>query len=397
MVFIVRMVNAMKRGNPFNTSQTARPFELVNRTKETLTFESFLDSTMRRSPVNLAIVGIRGIGKTSLLAKFEELAVGNKCIVVRLEGEEGRFDSVFKIYKEILTGINIELTKRHAARKLSKKVEEFLERYSFTLSVGDIGLKIEKGEQAGEEPYPAVFREKMLEVWENVKKETPAIVFMIDEAEYLEQIRGALMALRNTFSRLGEKQAGYMLILSGRLSFHKEMSEIFSPLTRFFHPLELGPLEEKDVRQLVKLHLSKTGVSIEDKCVKKIAENSQGHPYVVLVMGRVLYNNLPEKERVITALLYEKSTKDILEYLAAELFSGMYNKLSETEKRIVRLIAGEGGKLKTGEIAKKLRIDYGPLSPYLNNLQKKGAVIKKKRGEYEIFHKLFGNYALEQN
>jgi len=384
----------MAVGNPFNTGQVARPSELVNRTKEHDTFETYLDSTTRRSPMSVAICGIRGIGKTSLLAKFEEYAIKKNCIVLRLEAEEGKYSSVVDLYSEILSMTNAELTKRSMLKILSGKVSGFVNSFSFTLTHQEsgLGLKVE-GKKAKDELMPMIFREKMLQIWDNIKAEVPAVIIMIDEAEFLEEIKGGLMALRNTFSRLGEKECGYMLVLSGRLTFHKEMNELFSPLTRFFHPMELKPLSENDVKQLFLLHLKKTNVKIADDCIRKITEDSEGHPYVLLVIGHVLFNQSKEKEE-IQLDLYKENFGEILNYLAVELFDGMYGKLSAAEKTIVSQIARLGGSARVSELVKAMKTQYGALSPYLKSLVRKGSLIKVTRGEYKIFHKLYSKYVL---
>ena len=380
-------------GNPFNTGQVARPSELIDRSAENETFGTFLDSTMRKSPMDLAVCGIRGIGKTSLLAKFEETALRKNCIVLRMEAEEGKYSGILDIYSELLSLLNAELTRRSVMKRLSGKVGSFLDSFSFTLTYQEIGIKVE-GKKAKDELAPVVFREKMAQIWENIKTEVPAVVIIIDEAEFLEGMAGGLMALRNAFSRLGEKECGYMVVLSGRMTFHKEMNELFSPLTRFFHPLELKPLSEKDVGKLFLLHLKKTSTRIDEECIENISQDSEGHPYVLLVMGHVLFNNLPQGERTITLEHYHKNTKAIMDYLAIELFNGMYEKLSNVERTIIYGLARLGGTARVSELVKKTKKGYGDVSPYLKSLLRKGSIIKIGRGEYKIFHSLYTRYVL---
>jgi Cdc6-like AAA superfamily ATPase len=72
------------RFNPFNPQQPARPDFFVGRAEELEKFEQNLLQTIHDSPMNMAITGNRGIGKTSTLIKFEEIAKRHNCLVVRL-------------------------------------------------------------------------------------------------------------------------------------------------------------------------------------------------------------------------------------------------------------------------------------------------------------------------
>lgn len=368
---------------------------MVDRTSEYQTFETYLDSTMRKSPMSTAICGIRGIGKTSLLAKFEEAALKKNCIVLRLEAEEGKYSSVIDLYGEILNMIDGELSRRSILKKVSDKISNFVNSFSFTLTHQESKFAITvEGKKAKDGLLPMVFRDKMIQIWDNIKTEVPAVVIMIDEAEFLEEIKGGLMAVRNTFSRLGEKECGYMVILSGRLTFHREMNELFSPLTRFFHPMELKSLPEKDVERLFLLHLKKTNATIAGNCIRRISEDSEGHPYVLLVIAHVLYNQLQGGKK-ITLPLYEKNTHEILHYLSVELLDGMYWKLSKNERAFIYQLARLGGTGRISDLAKVSKIGYGSISPYLKSLAMKGSLVKISRGEYKIFHKLYTKYILD--
>ena len=385
----------MKIQNPFNPGKPAKPQELVGRGEQIHDFESFLASTTHESPMNMAVVGVRGIGKTSLLSKFEETVLAKNCIAIRIDAEEGRFSSVPDLYEEILGSLHAELKRRSFAMKWGGKIKDFLNSFSFEISYSDVGLAI-RGKEKNNEYVPSVFREKMLELWSNIKTDVPAVVILIDEAEFLEGITGSLMALRNMFSRLAEKGCGYMVVLSGRMTFHQEMSDLFSPLTRFFHLEKLERLTHKDVKKLLDIELSKTNVKIKDICLEKIIDDSEGHPYVVNVMGYILYDKLKEDEKVITLNHYNRYFEDIVRYLSLDLFDGMYRKVADAEKPVLFEVAKAGKEVSMSQIAKNMKIKAGLISTSLKRLTDKNCLLKVKRGEYIIFHKLFRYYLLKK-
>ena len=73
---------SLMRVNPFNPQVPARPDFFVGREPEIIQFEKFLLQTINNSPMNMSITGNRGIGKTSILVKFEAVAKKENCLVV---------------------------------------------------------------------------------------------------------------------------------------------------------------------------------------------------------------------------------------------------------------------------------------------------------------------------
>ena len=75
-----------ERKNPFKPGKPVDPEYFGGREKELETFRQYLRYSIEGNPHNLAILGERGIGKSSLLRKFQQIASDeNGCIVVRRE------------------------------------------------------------------------------------------------------------------------------------------------------------------------------------------------------------------------------------------------------------------------------------------------------------------------
>ena len=95
------------RYNPFNPQQPAKPNIFVGRAKEVHTFESFLMQTMHNSPMNLSITGDRGMGKTSILNKFEDIAKTNNCLTIKISNYEGNVKDVLEFSDFLILNIQI--------------------------------------------------------------------------------------------------------------------------------------------------------------------------------------------------------------------------------------------------------------------------------------------------
>jgi type II secretory pathway predicted ATPase ExeA len=382
----------MAISNPFNRG-IPDPTEIVGRYEQIKVFRSYLDATINRKPISMSVIGIRGIGKTTLLRKYENIVESSNGIAIRIDMLEG--DDLESMCKKILYELSVKIREKSMLKILSSKIGRFLKSYSIEIKYNEFGLKIETVRDK-EQILSTVLKEKLIEVWKNVGNEVSSIVFLIDESEYLENITGALMFLRNVFSRLAEFNCGYTIVLSGKLTFHKKMSELFSPLTRYFHPLELGPLTESEVKELIDSELAKTSIEMSDKCLKLILQESQGHPYVVVTMCWVLYDRLPQSENVITELHFKACSESIMGMLSRELFRGMYEKTPEYERNVLNQIAKFGGYLTTSKISEMLGVRSTTIGPALARLVDRGCLIKPSRGKYQIFHPLFARYIMNK-
>lgn len=107
LYLIYCFIRRIKIKNPFSPGQAVDPQFFAGRAKEIKRFLSYLNSAKYGNPMNLAVLGERGIGKSSLLRKYENLAKEQKSIVIRLD-LDGTFDSINTLISVILTTIKKE-------------------------------------------------------------------------------------------------------------------------------------------------------------------------------------------------------------------------------------------------------------------------------------------------
>ena len=385
----------VRKPNPFNPRIPANPQEFIGRGTELGEFSSSLKSSMNRSPMSLAAVGGRGIGKSSFLAKCEQIAAQEGCMVIRFSTIEGGFDSIEELCNYLLTQLQGEIIKRSRLELIKSAPAKFFEGFEFTLTFKEFGVKV--GRKQADAALQAVFREKLKQIWGKISDSVPAVVLLVDEAEIIEAIPGALMFLREVFSRLGEEKCGYMLVLSGKLAFPEEMTERFSPLARFFHPVQLKSLSAQECALLLKKELHGTGIAFDDEVAGMAARDSEGHPYVLVAIAYILYENLPEGEDIVTPRLYNAMQAKITATLGAEFFGVIYRKARPAGAAILREIARQGGEAQLSEIIKALKKPQGSVSPVVAELVEQGALVRKGRARYALFHGMFKGYLLQQN
>lgn len=336
--------------------------------------------------MNMAILGERGIGKSSLLRICENLARAERCIVIRLD-----LDAAILTINDLLIAILQEIKQEGGAYsklfKASEKAKKFFDTYKISAGIMGISLGLNRQKQT----FSHEARLELKKVWMIVKEYVPAITIMLDEAEQLEDIDGSLQFLRNTFSRLAEEKASFMLLLSGKLSLFRKIKEIHSPLARFFNPISLSELNHEESLEAIEKPLSSSNFKFTDEVKNKIVEVSQGHPYIIQLFGFYLCEKTTSQ--LIDINTYQANLPIIMDGLAKQLFEDYYQTSSPMEQEILRVMAKEKEfVLDFSLIVKKARQSPNKVANLLNRLCEKNCIKKISRGQYRLFHNLFRDY-----
>jgi len=370
----------MVRVNPFNPQLPSRPEFFVGRELEIIEFEKFLNQTINNSPMNMAINGNRGMGKTSLLKKFEQMAKDRKCLV--LQFSEYSDNKLFLQFSDfLLVNLKQEIESRGIVSTLKSELEEILN--SIRVNYGDVKIYLEIQKKA-----PELLKKGLIKSWEGISKDYSAVVLLFDEAEFLE-VNDLLKPLRNIFQDISEK-ANYIIVLSGKLNFPLRMSESYSPLNRFFPASTLNPLKQTEIEEYVIKKLETRNIKITQRALKGIVTKTEGHPYIVVEMCYTLFDSLRDDEEIIDDNVISRTNDKLKAKLAQNFFSPMYNTLPEGAKPIIRKLA-QNDKIEFSpkDAIKITGINGSGLSPYLGELERRGILNKPQRAQYRFFHTLF--------
>lgn len=372
--------------NPFTPGHTVDPQFFAGRKKEIEKFKMFLKNTCQGNPMNMAILGERGIGKSSLLRTCENLARAKRCIVVRVD-----LDAAISTINDLVITILQEIKQEGGAYskifKASEKAKRFFDTYNISAGIMGVSLSLDRHKQT----FSHETRLELKKVWCIVKEYVPAIVIMLDEAEQLEHIEGCLQFFRNTFSRIAEEKMNFMLLLSGKLSLFRKIKEIHSPLARFFNPVSLSELNSEESIEAIEKPLSSSNFKFTDEVKNKIVEVSQGHPYIIQLFGFYLCEKAASQ--IINGNTYKASFPMIMDSLSKQLFEDYYHSSSPLEQKILRAIAEEKESvLDFSLIVKKVTHPPNKVSYLLNRLCEKDCLKKVSRGHYKLFHNLFREY-----
>lgn len=372
--------------NPFRPGSPIEPMYFGGRREEQARFTKALRTSISGNPGHLTVLGSPGIGKSSILWKFEELAKNNGCLVVRRECDT-TIESIPALVLFLLESLKQEGSRyTSSSKKIPQSATNFFNNYKVGGSVLGLGFTIEKLKT---EPIAQDYLyNELMHVWNRINKNINGIVFLIDEAEKIQQIDGVWGFLRSVFTRLSEQNVGLMFVAAGRIDLYKNIKDLWAPAERFFYPIRLNPMNVEETKETLEKPLAAFSKSIDDGAVDEIRMLSGGSPYIIQNFGFHVFEKGVSK---VTKETVREAAIDVISALSAQIFHDKYESASFTERGVLLALASASGGLRPKEVEEISGIKS--VSTHLRRLIKKEYVIQNGN-RYAVFTPLFGKYVL---
>lgn len=311
--------------NPYRPGAGLMPTYLAGRENDITTASQIFDGLTMNIPTQSIIYsGLRGVGKTVLINKLQNIAEEKNIFCKHIEIED-RNDFIsqvvtcsqsflrkvsakekFKILLQkpldALKALTISFDPSETTFTLSMQERELYQTNNLTQSLSDVFCSI------GEVAY---------------KTETP-ICFFIDEIQYMNQreLGAVITALHRT------NQLGYplMIVGAGLPKIYKMLSEEKSYSERLFMYKEIGSLNDAQAKQAITKPLEKFHVSYDSKAIQKIIKYTKGYPFFIQQMCQIVYNGT--NANLITETDVDNSTIEFFHVLDTGFFKVRYERCS---------------------------------------------------------------------
>ena len=167
-------------------------------------------------------------------------------------------------------------------------------------------------------------------------------------------------------------------------------------LARFFNPITLKELTKEETVEAIEKPLSDSPYKMSAEVKNLIAEQSEGHPYIIQLFGYYLCENAVKTN--INTEVYNACFPMILDGLANQLFKDLYSSTSTAEQHILKMMVQSKDKMvSVSDIADKMGKKPRQISYIFNRLYEKDCLKKAIRGKYMLFHGLFREYLKRVN
>jgi len=378
--------------NPYSPQYPADPEHFADRKEIIEYFKSNVINfakTPKAKPVNFAVLGEWGIGKTSVIYKFQQI------IIEELSRQIKSFNSLFTLTPQICdnldnffqTFINQLKEEYTAAAGIEDRLRSEIEKWIPTIKtpIADFTRK----------NVTAYFARDLENLWKKhlqAAKLDAAFLFLDDIHHFLPKQPGAYETLRNIFQSLAMKGCKYSLTITGPKILFTYIADTAEPFVRFFHPFYLDSFNLDDTREAIMRPLKLAGLDLDlqQEVIGEVYARTGGHPYFIIYTMRELLNNLGGKKRVKIDDFKEIWPK-IISSLEETKFSPDFEVASVEERKILQKIAEVRQDTVTPSMIKTKD------RKILSRLENKGLLVKVDRGKYRIYHPLFKEYVKRQS
>ena len=378
--------------NPFSPGAGSPPPELAGRSEILRkALISLARVKARRSEKSFFLVGLRGVGKTVLLHRVEEIAENNGYKALMIEATEDK-----KLSELLIPYLRTLLFSLDTGKMVSEKVKRAVRVLkSFVLKVNpngavEFGLDIdpEKG-TADSGDLEADLTQLFIALGEAALDRRTAIAIIIDEIQYLEdeELSSLIMAIH----KITQRSLPLILIGAGLPQLYGKAGNAKSYAERLFDYPSVGPLSDPDARLALQEPVKRQGVSFSKEALDEILKVTEKYPYFIQEWGYQSWNMA--KKSPISASIIKKATGESIKRLDKSFFRVRFDRLTPKEKEYLRAMAELGaGSHRSGDIAELLGVGVQSVAPFRSSLISKGMIYSPAHGDTEFTVPLFVDF-----
>lgn len=353
----------VKSENPFQPLGTVSPGSFFNRHAEIDTAFSYLESTV---PLHFIVTGKEGIGKSSFLRKVEHIAIGRGFACSRASA--AHVNTPVDFAQLLVTMLRLALEQRLEQKSgiaESAQAENVILHSLHSQNFDETMLAL-----------------RLAEAISNSSGQAEKVFLAIDDAENLfSQCSGFASFV---CSRLQELNAPTCIGFASA-----EIPQNFNAAI-----ISLETFSKDNSQALIKARLESTskttGLSASKEAIELIAESSMGIPKILQTICFQLFISQPK----IT-------TDDVKSYLShsfpnsitSSQFSSKISDLGKVERSLLQSIPNDD--FTPTSLSKKIDKPLPWIAPKLASLVRKGLVLKKSRGIYQISKSILYSIAID--
>lgn len=371
------------KNNPFRKRTGILPSYFTGRENELNELKKIYNSTKMGVPGHLILYGPKGIGKTSLLLKFQEKITNlDDVYSVRIPLIEGNFEDIYSLIIEKCSD-TLDINIGHFWEKIS----------SLGINIPFIG-----GVSVSREipkTSPAVAFEKILNViYDELDSDNPVLILLFDDLQRImgnDETMKILSILQNALVELNLKGKNIMFVATGSEDIFNKIQDKLDSAVRIFEPYLIGPLSYGEVCDAINIPAEEQSVVFEEDVLKEIYELSNGIPYYMQILAYSCFEENNDDNEV-TMAEFKNASVYALNILAQREFKALFDKSTTEERKILCLMAeSDETILSYSYIKENANLNSEP-SALLKNLVNKNMIIKPSRGKYKLKNNLFKLY-----
>ena len=388
-----------RRYNPFRPDKITPPGLLAGRIEEISNIENFLRQTKFGNPNHFALIGERGIGKSSLIL-FEQFCAEGKITIhddekplnfIVLNISLRKDDSFLSIIGRISSALKRECDKRHDAfGNLVFSTLTVLSRFEAA------GVKYHHAPKATEEEVFSALQNDIEAALNRAADSIDGILLLIDEADAPSSEANLGLMCKLLTEEMAKRQTDRVCIgLAGFAALPSKLAESHESSLRLFHVFNLKPLEDRERQLVVEMGLQDANAKNNDKthidedALSAIATYSEGYPHFLQEFAYCAFeadsDGIIDREDFMNSLFRENGAFD---QLGTKYFDKAYATPSSDDYRKVLHAMSDwlDGWNSRAELIERTGLKPGTVDNALRALKQKDIIVQDdmRAGHYKL-------------
>lgn len=377
--------------NPFAPGAGSQPPELAGRESIIRDADIALRRVIQgRSSQSQLLLGLRGVGKTVLLNKIEQLAESAGYITSFIEAPEERPlpDLLYPKLQQTLRRLSVFENARGYAVTAMRGLKSFAS--AFKVEVGDVSIAYEPDVGVAdsgdiETDLPELF----LLVGNAAQAAGKGWALLIDEVQYLSP--KDLSALIVAMHRISQRGLPIIFFGAGLPQLAAMAGDAKSYAERLFSYPAVGALNNEAATHAIRQPVTEEGETIEDAAIEEIVRQTRGYPYFLQEWGFQSWNHAPGP--CISTNDVASATAVALRRLDEGFFNVRLERLTVRERDYVHAMASLGsGPYRSTDVANQLGDSTQNLAPIRARIIGKGMIYSPAYGDIAFTVPMFDDF-----
>jgi AAA ATPase domain len=277
--------------NPYTPGAGSRPAALTGRNEEIERFRIAIGRLSRgATEQGIAIHGLRGVGKTVLLNKLEEIAIEAGWVTAFSELRRG--DDFRLVMARALFNAIRQLDAHRIGSHVIARLKAAFASFAATLTTdGTIRFGFEVAPARGTADSGDLetdLVEMLQELGSAAEQAKTGGAVLLDELQLAN--RDDLEAFVAAAHRATQKALPIAVVVAGLPTLPAALAEAKTYAERLFSFPRLGALETDDARDALVLPARDRGVGYEDAALEMLLDRARGYPYFLQEWGRGVWD-----------------------------------------------------------------------------------------------------------
>ena len=318
--------------NPYRPGAGLAPRYLAGRDEEIENVSQIFDAlTMNIPTQSIIFSGLRGVGKTVLLNKLQQIAEekGIFCQYIEVEDTNDFVSKIAACSQSFLRKVSVKEKFKNLIQKPLDALKTLV--VSFDPNETTFSLSVQEKELYQTNNLTQSLTEVFTAIGETALKSETPLCFFIDEIQYMKQKElGSLIAALHRTNQLGYP---IMMVGAGLPKIYKMLSDEKSYSERLFMYKVIGSLNYEQSQRAITIPAEQMGINYTLDAIDQIIDTTKGYPFYIQQLCQIVYQNVDHNP--INNDDVNSNITEFFNVLDVGFFKVRYERCSEMDKKFL--------------------------------------------------------------